>query len=176
METRLKIDLTNGTLDVAGEEAFVKAIYQDFKGDLLKMANTIKLAPPPPAGTLHTPPPKGNGQTSIGLASFDTLGDCFGSYQGESKLRDVDTALIGAAYYQVKNGVDKFGSQEVNSELKNIGRRLSNVTDSLTPHLKTKPARIIQLKKSGNSRQARKEYKVTDEGIKEATRILGNPA
>ncbi len=40
--TKLKIDLKNGILEVEGEEEFVKALYQDFRG---KVFDLIKFTP-----------------------------------------------------------------------------------------------------------------------------------
>ena len=50
--------------------------------------------------------------------------------------------------------------------LKDLGHRASNITDALSSAMKEKPALIIQVKKSGSARQARKLYKLTDAGVK----------
>jgi hypothetical protein len=76
-----------------------------------------------------------------------------------------DKALVAAYWVQVHEGVESWQSRRVNSELKNLGHGIPNITDALSSNIQKKPQRIIQLKKSGSSRQATKTYKVTNEGI-----------
>ena len=76
-----------------------------------------------------------------------------------------DKALVAAYWVQVHEGQDSWGSRRLNSELKNLGHSIANITDALTSNIRKKPQRVIQLKKSGNSRQATKTYKVTHEGL-----------
>lgn len=71
-----------------------------------------------------------------------------------------------AAYWvQAVQGHDKWQSTALTAELKNLGHAIPNITDALTSNIEKKPQRIIQLQKSGSSRQARKTYKVTHEGL-----------
>lgn len=62
-------------------------------------------------------------------------------------------------------GHEHFASQAVNKELQNLGHALSNVTDAFKQLQNKKPALAIQVKKSGRSQQARKQYKLTQAGI-----------
>lgn len=55
MNTKLAIDLREGTIQVEGEEAFVRFIYQDFKESLSK---GIVLRELPPAAAEQEPQPK----------------------------------------------------------------------------------------------------------------------
>ena len=45
MTTRLKIDLSQGILEVEGSETFVKAIYNDFKAHFVKSDVTAEELP-----------------------------------------------------------------------------------------------------------------------------------
>jgi hypothetical protein len=64
----------------------------------------------------------------------------------------------------------------LNTELKNLGHAIPNITDALTSNIEKKPQRVIQLQKAGTSRQARKTYKVTHEGLVYVAGMLGHGA
>lgn len=87
-----------------------------------------------------------------------------------------DKALVAAYWVQVLQGQDKWGSRLLNVELKNLGHGIPNITDALTSNMRKKPQRVIQLQKSGNSRQATKLYKVTHEGIVYVQGLIGHGA
>ncbi len=63
-------------------------------------------------------------------------------------------------------GADSFDSQSANTALKNLGHAIANITMALGALIKQKPALVLQTKKSGKSRQARKTFKLTVAGIK----------
>lgn len=86
-------------------------------------------------------------------------------FAAASPKSNEDKALVAAYWVQVHEGQDSWGSRRLNSELKNLGHSIANITDALTSNIRKKPQRVIQLKKSGNSRQATKTYKVTHEGL-----------
>lgn len=73
---------------------------------------------------------------------------------------------LAAAYWLRSHGTAQFASAEINGMLKELGYRVSNITDALSASMKEKPALIIQMKKAGTSRQARKLYKMTDAGAR----------
>lgn len=76
-----------------------------------------------------------------------------------------DKALVAAYWVQIHEGNAQWQSRVLNTLLKNLGHAIPNITDALTSNMRRKPQRVIQLKKSGNSRQANKTYKVTNEGL-----------
>jgi len=78
---------------------------------------------------------------------------------------DVDRVLVAGYWMQVVQGGPSFQALELNNELKNLGHAIGNVTDALTNNKERKPARILQLRKAGTTRQARKTYKLTHEGM-----------
>lgn len=102
-------------------------------------------------------------------SSYETLADLF---HAASPRTDREKALVAAYWIQTSKEVSQFASQEVNSELKHLGFGVSNITDALTQLMNEKPSLVIQLKKSGNSKQARKTYKVTDAGNRKVEEIL----
>ena len=58
-----------------------------------------------------------------------------------------------------------FDATRANRELKHLGHNVANVTVALTYLMQQKPALVLQLRKSGSTKQARKTYKVTTAGI-----------
>jgi hypothetical protein len=100
---------------------------------------------------------------------FDTLADLFHAARPRT---DREKALVAAYWIQQSKGTAQFASQEVNSELKHLGFGVSNITDALSQLMNEKPSYVIQLKKSGSSKQARKTYKVTDAGNRKVEEML----
>lgn len=86
-------------------------------------------------------------------------------FAAASPKSNEDKALVAAYWVQVHEGHATWASRLLNAELKNLGHAIPNITDALTSNMNKKPQRVIQLKKSGNSRQANKTYKVTHEGL-----------
>lgn len=76
-----------------------------------------------------------------------------------------DKALVAAYWLQAIRGQSTWQSATLQKELKNMGHAVNNITEALNSNMRKKPQRIIQLQKAGNSRQARKTYKVTHEGL-----------
>ena len=88
-----------------------------------------------------------------------------------------DKALVAAYWLQVCENAPSFPAQSLNDLLKNLGHRVGNITEALTALKNERPALVLQLKKSGTTRQARKIYKLTQEGSKRvATMVNGASA
>lgn len=75
-------------------------------------------------------------------------------------------ALVGGYWFQLVNGRPTFTGQEVNKELKHVGQEVGNITDAFTALIGEKPSLALQVRKGGRTKQARKQYKLTTEGIK----------
>lgn len=93
-------------------------------------------------------------------------------FQHESELYNAfgpkfaaEKALVVAYWYQVITEHADFTAQEVNASLKHLGQGVSNITDALGSLMKKKPALAMQVKKTGKSKQSRKKYRLTIEGI-----------
>ncbi len=76
-----------------------------------------------------------------------------------------DRALVAAYWLQVVGGGETFTGQSVNKELSNIGHKIANVTNALSTLRDAKPQQVLQLAKTGTSKQARKTYKLSRVGI-----------
>lgn len=87
---------------------------------------------------------------------------------------EADKAIVAAYWFQVINKQPSFQSAQLNTELKHLGHVIANVTDAVASNQNRKPARIIQLRKSGSARQARKTYKLTTEGIVYVEGMIGH--
>lgn len=107
---------------------------------------------------------EGNGHE----VEFGTLAELFAAADPQT---DVDKTLVAAYWTQFKEGATEFTAQQINNDLKHLGHGIANITSALDNLKAKKPALVIQLKKSGTSRQARKTFKVTVAG-KEAVELL----
>lgn len=83
-----------------------------------------------------------------------------------------EKALV-AAYWLLKHeGVEETDSFRLNSELTHLGHRVSNITRALGMLITAKPALIVQTRKEGKTKQARKKYKLTIEGMRRVERMI----
>lgn len=79
---------------------------------------------------------------------------------------DSERVLVAAYWTQVQLGKPTFGSQELNKLLKDLGHGVAAINKALISNMKTKPALILQVSRSGSSQQARKKAKLTEAGLK----------
>ena len=86
---------------------------------------------------------------------------------------DVDKALTGAYWLQVVGGDESWQSLRVNNLLKDTGNGVANVTSALRSAQERKPALVRQVRKSGKSAQAWKQYRLTTAGVSYMRRKLG---
>lgn len=84
-----------------------------------------------------------------------------------------DMALVASYWLQVSNVADSFTAQAASKELANLGHKLPNISRNFTDLKALKPAFVLQLKKSGTSKQARKTYKVSIAGIRRVEEMIG---
>jgi hypothetical protein len=101
--------------------------------------------------------------------SSETLGDFFARLDPQTES---DKALVVGYWMQTKEGRPEFDAQSVNNELKHMGHRIGNITVAFNHLIAQRPQQVIQTKKSGNSKQARKLYKLTTAGVNRIERGL----
>jgi hypothetical protein len=92
-----------------------------------------------------------------------SLGDFFDAVNPQT---EADRVLAVSYWLQVVEGAADFESFPVNKNLKNLGHAVSNITRALDTLMDQTPRLVLQTSKTGSSKQARKKYKVTREGIK----------
>jgi hypothetical protein len=110
----------------------------------------------PPAGA-----PGGAGQASV----VELPGDLAEFYSAAHPETEADRALAIACWIQHVRGDADFDAQSVNKELKHLGDGVGNITQAFTKLMGQKPQLVIQTRKGGTTRQARKRYKVTAAGL-----------
>jgi hypothetical protein len=106
-------------------------------------------------------------------SDYETFADLFNAANPKTEK---DKAAVAAYYAQVCEEAGSFQSQSLNDLLKNLGHGIGNITEALNQLKNERPALILQLKKSGSSRQARKTYKLTLEGIKRVESMVQGEA
>ncbi len=100
---------------------------------------------------------------------FETFAELF---DATSPNTDRESALVAGYWVQVCGSAPNFQSQSINSALKDLGRGVGNITDALESWRDEKPALVLQLRKGGTSKQARKTYKLTQEGVKRVEQMF----
>jgi len=60
--------------------------------------------------------------------------------------------------------------------LKNLGHGIGNVTRACSALIAEKPALLMQVKKAGSTKQARKQYRLTTAGIQRVREMLAGRA
>jgi hypothetical protein len=104
-----------------------------------------------------------SGSNTSDAQQFESFAELF---EAAHPSTERERALVASYWMQIGQGEQSFGSQILNDALKDLGHGVGNITDALTALKEERPALILQLKKSGTSKQARKTYKLTQEGIR----------
>jgi hypothetical protein len=106
--------------------------------------------------------PRGSGTGKRGPRGGVAMGSLLGQWAPETMA---ERALIGA-YTLSRGKADKtVTSQAINAELKRAGIPVPNITRAIESNLRAKPPLMVQKKKMGTTRQARKQYAITPEGV-----------
>lgn len=109
------------------------------------------------------------GGTPKGPKTFSSFAELYASADPKT---NGEKALVVGYWLQVCQAAESFTAAAANKELTHLGHKIANITDAIDSVKNQKPMLILQLKKSGNSRQARKLYKVSHEGIKRVEDML----
>ncbi|MBI5455221.1 MAG: hypothetical protein HY956_11370 [Deltaproteobacteria bacterium] len=113
--------------------------------------------------------PNAENSRDIDIKSFDSVANIF---EKATPQNAPDKVLIVAAFLQEKFDKSELTGGEIHKELRHLGHGLSNITDTISQLEAKKPKLMIQTKKEGKSKQAKKKYKVTAEGLKAARQML----
>lgn len=104
-----------------------------------------------------------------GIGHYESSGELLAASGAKS---EPDRVLVMGFWFQVINEQADLESQEISTELKHLGHKVSNTTRAFSSLMNQKPQLVIQMRKSGNTKQARKKYKLTSEGIATVKRML----
>ncbi|HEX2081140.1 MAG TPA: hypothetical protein VHG08_25785 [Longimicrobium sp.] len=106
--------------------------------------------------------PRGSGTGRRGPRGGMAMPNLLGQWTPETMA---ERALMGA-YTLSRGKADKtVTSQAINAELKRAGIPVPNITRAIESNLRAKPPLMVQKKKMGTTRQARKQYAITPEGV-----------
>jgi hypothetical protein len=122
----------------------------------------VAISPPPPDIDEGTDGVEDVVEHSDNVNEYNEFAELYADTDPNS---GAEKALVAGYWLQVCQGADNFSGFSVNSELNNLGHKLSNVTVSLSGLIKSKPQLVLQLKKTGKSQQARKTYKLSKAGV-----------
>lgn len=84
-----------------------------------------------------------------------------------------DKALV-AAYWLHQLGGQDFTGHQANSLLRELGHGVANITREFDRLMAMKPQLVIQTRKTGQSKQGRKQYRLTTAGQNHVRRLLDN--
>lgn len=107
---------------------------------------------------------------SVGVS--DQHGTFAELFDAARPVTEKDKALVAAYWIQVRESASSFAAQSLNELLKDLGHRVGNITEALSALKNERPALALQLKKSGTTRQARKTYKLTQEGARRVSAMI----
>lgn len=171
MPTRLHIDLSNGTLDVEGSEAFVKQIYEEFKEKLDGKAG------PTPSRSSTAPkkkpgPKKGRGKASS-APQVKKVEDLNLRPEGKQSLRDYfkkfgkttrnEKFLIYSTYLEERLGLKEVTPDHIYTCMLEVGDK---------PPKSLKQGLYNAARNSGWFKVEKGKLKVTEEGRKKVTNWL----
>jgi hypothetical protein len=105
-------------------------------------------------------------------SDFDEFHELF---DASNPMTSVEKALVAAYWFQVIQKHDDLDSQQLNSELKQLGHPSSNITRDLEALINRSPRFVMQVRKEGSTKQARKKYRLTREGIRAVEKMLTHP-
>jgi len=166
VELEVMADIAGGLKKLTGDVDATRRVLQwaasAFLPDGVPMATGSVSAPTGTAGSPSAVEPASS-------PAFPSLPDL---YSAVSPASDSSRALVVGYWFQVMQGEQDLDGFQINKELKHLGHGVSNITTALTSLIERKPQLVIQTRKSGNSKQARKRYRLTDAGIKAVERML----
>ena len=93
-------------------------------------------------------------------------------FHATSPAVESDKALVAGYWFQKFEAQTALDSQRINSALKQLGHGVSNITRALDDLTRRKPQLVIQVQKSGTSKQARKKYRLTDAGLRAVKQMI----
>jgi hypothetical protein len=93
-------------------------------------------------------------------------------YDAANPSTDSEKALVVGYWLQAIKGEENFETQPINEKLKNFGHPIGNITRAFDALKNMTPRLVHQIEKSGTSKQARKTFKVTVEGMRKVRNMI----
>jgi hypothetical protein len=93
-------------------------------------------------------------------------------YDQASPSTDGEKVLVVGYWYQYRESAQELEAQTLNAQLKHLGHGIGNITRAMDWATDQKPALMVQKRKEGTTKQARKKFVVTNEGKKHVEKML----
>jgi hypothetical protein len=122
-------------------------------------------------GKNRVAPPQGAGEDEE-LPEFATFSEF---YAAAEPSNDAERVLVAGYWFQVLKKEEELESQMLSKELTNTGNRVEHMPHAVDDLVKVKPQLVVQLKKSGTTKQARKKFKLTTAGVKKVESMVQKP-
>ena len=154
------------------------------KQDDFKAGSPEVVSPPPqgsavkkrrgrkPAKTgpvFEAPHPQAAAGEMKGFLKYNTFEDLFFASTAKTITAKI---LMAAAYLQETKKLKEFGSHDINILMKKIGQDVPNISSSINILLMKKSPLLIQKRRGGTSKQSRRTYEVTEEGLRLAMNYI----
>ncbi|MHB8107358.1 MAG: hypothetical protein ACYDH4_08015 [Candidatus Cryosericum sp.] len=110
------------------------------------------------------------GDPSVQNADAESIATLF---DRASPSSDAEKVLL-VAYWMQEISHESVTAVRVNKALKDLGHQVGHINRVFTGLIEQKPSLIMQTHRSGKTKQGRRTYKVTNEGIKRARAMLGS--
>jgi hypothetical protein len=130
---------------------------------------TVKPAPADLRGLAGAGAAAGGNGLTVPVGTYATFPDL---YHAADPATEADKALVAGYWIQVSEQKGEFDSYRANSSLKEMGYTVSNITRAFDELMAKDPKYVMQVKKTGTSKQARKTFKLTTAGIKRVAEML----
>src|SRR6266566_7656865 len=102
-----------------------------------------------------------------GAGTSDSSTPDFADFFSRLNLTTENDKVLAAGYwFQQIEGQEELDAQQLNSHLRHLGHAISNITRTFGRLMEQRPQLVIQTRKGGSSKQARKKYRITAEGIR----------
>jgi len=95
-------------------------------------------------------------------------------YDAANPLTEAEKVLVVGYWMQVFENVADLDAQAINAELKQLGHGVTNITTAFRNLMHRSPRLALQIRKSGPAKQARKKYRLTNEGVRRVDEMIGN--
>lgn len=116
--------------------------------------------------------PRAGRREGAGAAAASSNTTDFADFFSRLNLTTENDKVLAAGYwFQQVEGVEELDAQQLNSHLRHLGHAISNITRTFDRLMEQRPQLAIQTHKGGSSKQARKKYRITTEGIKAVERM-----
>ena len=106
------------------------------------------------------------------MTDAEEYADLAALYNAAGPTTDDEKVLVAGYWHQVHEKKQNLDGQALNKDLRDLGHRVGNVTRACSMLIKTKPQLMIQVGKSGSTQQARKQYRLTEAGLRKVRKML----